>query len=202
MTGFQAYQYYLAVKLHFTNDKFDVFDNPHVKYTQETFEKRNDKLLFEKLSRKYPKDHELIQFFVSNFAYGHNSVVYEEDDAKTCLFEWNKRRESITRVLEDDTQKIILFAEKNKLNKEQLLYFTKGEPPVIFSLFLGEHISIESVRIIDDYFHMIDEWRKESFISLWEDDMRRIYKLKRFVKYNKERVDKVINQFTLDLDEL
>lgn len=202
MDGYKAYQYYMAVKLHFTKDSFDVFNNPKVRCSYDTFDKRRDKSFFNSLARKYPKDHELIQYYVSNFAYGHKEVVYEEDESKQCFFEWNKRKESITKVLDDDINTIILYADKNRLNKNQVLEFTNGEPPCILSLYLGNHISVESLRIIDDYMYLIDTWKQYSFISLWQDEIRRLYKLKRFVKYDKIKVGRSIERFVQELEDL
>jgi hypothetical protein len=69
MDGFKAYRYYLAIKLHFTSDKFNVFENRgNVKGTREAFTARNDRYIFEKLANKYNDDREIIQFFVANFA--------------------------------------------------------------------------------------------------------------------------------------
>ena len=50
MTGFKAFRYYVALKLHFTKDKFNVFENRgNVKGSYQAFDARNDKFLFEKL---------------------------------------------------------------------------------------------------------------------------------------------------------
>ena len=51
MNGYQAYKYFMAVKLHFTTEKYDLFEKRgRVSGTQATFEKRNDRGLFEKLA--------------------------------------------------------------------------------------------------------------------------------------------------------
>ena len=53
----------MAIKLHFTNDEFNVFENRgRVKGTRDTFNARNDRYIFEKLATKYPTDKEIIQF--------------------------------------------------------------------------------------------------------------------------------------------
>ena len=66
MTGFKAFRYYIAVKLHFNNKNFNVFENKgHVKGSYAAFNARNDKYLFEKLARRFSKDQELIQFLVA-----------------------------------------------------------------------------------------------------------------------------------------
>ena len=68
MDGYKAYRYYLAIKLHFTTDKFDVFQNRgNVKGTREAFNARNDRYIFEKLAQKRSDDKEIIQFFNTIF---------------------------------------------------------------------------------------------------------------------------------------
>ena len=84
MDGFKAYKYYIAIKLHFTKDNFDVFKNRgNVKGTRDAFNARNDRYMFEKLARKYPVDRDLIQFYVANFAYGNDAAVYSFEEAET-----------------------------------------------------------------------------------------------------------------------
>ena len=76
----------MAIKLHFTNDEFNVFENRgRVKGTRETFNARNDRYIFEKLATKYPTDKEIIQFFVSNFAYNADTAIYEGKEAEDNL---------------------------------------------------------------------------------------------------------------------
>jgi hypothetical protein len=63
MNGYQAYKYFMAVKLHFTTEKYDLFEKRgRVSGTQATFEKRNDRGLFEKLADNFDTDQQLIQF--------------------------------------------------------------------------------------------------------------------------------------------
>ena len=96
MDGFKAYRYYLALKLHFTSEKFNVFENRgNVKGSREAFEARNDRYIFEKLARKIGNDRDIIQFFVANFAYGNESAIYAGQEADDNLGEWNKRKQSI-----------------------------------------------------------------------------------------------------------
>lgn len=203
MDGYLAFQYFMAVKLHFTQASFDVFKNPKIKYSSAAFNKRRDRGLFEKLARKHKDDSELIQYYVANFAYGNSNVVYNEEEASSCYFEWIKRKESISRVLENDIDSIILFAQKNKLSKTDVLDFTFGTPPVIMNLYLGNHIAIESLRIIDDYLNMVYNWKNTDFTtSLWNNDILRIDKLKKFVKYDNNRIQPIIDSFNEELDEL
>ena len=202
MNGLQAYRYYMAVKLHFTKDSFNVFETPSVKCSVATFEKRNDRYLFEKLAKKYNTDRDIIQYYVANFAYGHEDVVYEEEESKTIYRKWISKKESITKVLDDDCSIILNEMEKNSIDKARLLYLTNGYQPYILTLLISGKVSIESIRILDDYLDFVSEWNGNATLQFWQNDLRRIRKLKRFVKYDKERIGRIIDNFQFELNEL
>lgn len=204
MDGFKAYKYYMAVKLHFTKDGFDVFKNRGtVKGTREAFNARNDKYMFDKLARKFPVDKDLIQFFVANFAYGNDAAVYSYEEAETNLLEWNRRKQSITKIFSDDCSKIIMDAYKNKHKEDAIFNLTNKSYSSILKLFLGGQISLETVRILDDLNPMVESWKNNtSMVLLWENELRRIEKSKGFVKYDVDKVSKVFNDFMQEVKEL
>lgn len=202
--GFKAYKYYMAIKLHFTRDSFDVFKNRGaIKGTREAFNARNDRYIFEKLARKYPVDKDLIQFYVANFASGNDAVVYAYEEAEDYLVQWNRRKQSITKILSDDCNKILLDAYKRKIKKESIFNFTLNQYPSILNLYLGKQISLETVRIIDDMSPMVESWKENaSMFLLWENEIRRIQKAKGFVKYDTNKVSDVLNNFNQELSDL
>lgn len=204
MDGFKAYKYYMAIKLHFTKDSFDVFKNRgNIKGTREAFNARNDRYIFEKLARKYPVDRDLIQFFVANFAYGNDTAQYSYAESESNLLEWNKRKQSITKIFSDDCQKILMAAYKDKIKEANIFYFTSNTYPSILKLFLGGQISVETVRILDDSMQLITKWKENSsMVYLWENEIRRIEKLSGFVKYDKEKIHTVFNSFIEEVKEL
>lgn len=204
MDGFKAYKYYIAIKLHFTKDNFDVFKNRgNIKGTREAFYARNDRYMFEKLARKYPVDKDLIQFYVASFAYGNDAAVYSYEEAETNLLEWNRRKQSITKVFDDDCNKILLDACKNKLKEDSIFDLTNKGYCSILKLFLGKQITLETVRIIDDLYPVVENWKQNSsMLLLWENEIRRIEKSKGFVKYDKDKVTKVFNTFQEEVKEL
>ena len=64
-----AYRCYLALKNHFTKDKYDYHKyRGKVRATNQSFYKRKDRFWFEKFARQ-KKDKEIEEFFVSNFIY-------------------------------------------------------------------------------------------------------------------------------------
>jgi hypothetical protein len=195
--GFKAYRYYLAIKLHFTTDKFNVFENRgNVKGTREAFNARNDRYIFEKLAMKRPNDKEIIQFFVSNFAYGNDTAIYAGQEAEDNFQEWQRRKQSITKVFIDDLASMITHIETNKLKHSALFNFTQDEYPVALKMFLGRKITIESLRIIDDLTGIVDKWKDHPTVKyIWDDELRRLIKLTGFVKYDKIKIGKIFEHF-------
>jgi hypothetical protein len=204
MDGYSAYRYYLAVKLHFTKKTYDIFDKRGaVKYTREQYEKRNDKFIYEKISRKYNNAQDLIQYYVSNIAYGNDSPVYEIEESERYYLNWIKRKESITHIFKNDLSIIINDAYKNDLKKDNVLDFTFNQQPSILTLYLGKRITLETVSMLNDFMGLIDLWNTSGFVmTFWESEIQKIYKAKRFIKYDKQKIFPLIQEFEQELKEL
>jgi hypothetical protein len=202
MDGFKAYRYYLALKLHFTSEKFNVFENRgNVKGSREAFEARNDRYIFEKLARKIGNDRDIIQFFVANFAYGNESAIYAGQEADDNLAEWNKRKQSITKIFIDDLASLLTYVEINKLPTSSIFGFNFNEYPAALKLFLGNKISIETLVIINELDHIVEHWLDNSTVQhIWSNELLRIKKLTGFVKYDKEKLRKIFTHFVEELD--
>ena len=68
--SFQTYKYFMAIKLHLTTDRYDVFKSEgRVSGTRITFEKRNDrshtKLLYKSLLFKFHFYHGFLTIFLN-----------------------------------------------------------------------------------------------------------------------------------------
>lgn len=200
MDGFKAYKYYMAVKLHFTSKKYNVFETRgNVKGTREAFNSRNDRYIFEKLGQKYD-DREIIQFFVSNFAYGNDTAIYGNSEADELYFEWQKRKQAITKTFIDDLANIMNMCDVHKFNADGIFKSTNGELPVLTSMFLSGKITIETLRMIDDIEPFVDSWENDPMIKIvLGDKLLRIEKLKGFVKYDSDKITKVFNHFKEEL---
>jgi hypothetical protein len=201
MDGFKAYRYYLATKLHFTTDKFNVFVNPNVKGSRDAFLARNDRFLFEKLAKKFPKDFDIVQYFVSNFAYGNDAVVYSGAEAESNYAVWQKRKQSITRILENDLFAVLLHVEKERIPRKEIFTFSEDKFPELLKLHLGNHITVEGVVILNEFFQFIPNW-KDNANLIWEEECRRIEKCKGFVKYDVDKIKPLIENFIGELKEL
>jgi hypothetical protein len=200
--GFKAYRYYLALKLHFTSEKFNVFENRgNVKGSREAFEARNDRYIFEKMARKIGNDRDIIQFFVANFAYGNESAIYAGQEADDNLAEWNKRKQSITKIFIDDLASLLTYVEINKLPTSSIFDFNFNEYPAALRLFLGGKISIETLVIVNELDHIVEHWLDNPTVQhIWSNELLRIKKLIGFVKYDKEKLRKIFTHFVEELD--
>jgi hypothetical protein len=202
MDGYKVWKLYMAVKLHFTTNQFNVFNNRgHVKGARDTFYSRNDRFIFEKLARKFPTERDVIQYFVANFAYGNTEVVYEPGEGERNLTTWNKRKESISQVFENDLHTISLHLEKEGLSEKHLYEKSSGDFPELFKLYLGGYVTIEGMVILNSYVNYIARVSPQLNLLLGEECLR-IDKCKGFVKFNAERLLQVYDSFNQEILEL
>jgi len=203
MDGFKAYRYYLALKLHFTTEKFNVFENRgNVKGSREAFNARNDRYIFEKVGSRFDDDKDIIQYFVANFAYNNDSFIYEGQQAEENYKIWIKRKESITKVFIDDLASIINHIEVNKIASHHVFNFLDSTYPVAFELLIGNKISIETIRILDDIYPMLDNWESHNAVKyIWNQEFLRIKKLTGFVKYDIIKIEKIFKHFMDEVAE-
>ena len=198
MDGFKAYKYFMAIKLHFTTEKYDVFEmNGRVSGSRVAFERRNDRGLFEKLAKKFDSDHDLIQFLVANFAYGHTSVVYSNDSDEYYRL-WIKRKESRTQLFTNDLSKIVNYLEMNRL-KPDVLYSTEEGMPLLLNMYIGGHVTLETMVILQEFEDYLSKW--EPLIMLWHDYFLTIRKANRFVKFDRNRLQSIHTSFKEQLAE-
>ena len=201
LDGYKAFQLFTAIRLHFTNPKYDVFTTKgRVRGSRETFEKRRDRGLFERLARKFKTEKELITFLVSNIAYGNQGVVYTDGDSIEYYTTWIKRKESITRVFQQNLKIIIDHLEKEKIHPDRVYSCDNGEIPILLKLYLSGDIAIEVMAILQDWDGYLRLW--ESEISLWRDHFLVIDKVRPFVKYDSHKIMAVYQDFEDSLNEL
>ncbi len=172
MNGWEAFQIYHPLHLHFTT-KYDVLKYgkklPSMKY--ENFSKRRDVHEFERWAGIVNQKERFGEICLANFAYGNSNWLYEDKhDALDCFSETRKIRKSINTTLEKDLHVLekFLSGPTPKFNSfnEFVTKTPKGNKPPLLQLVLGKQVSIESVCILDgisDSF--IDRW-----VSLYDDD--------------------------------
>tara|TARA_B110000444_G_scaffold22008_3_gene18279 strand:- start:16570 stop:17166 length:597 start_codon:yes stop_codon:yes gene_type:complete len=101
--GYQAYQIYQSLKLHFTSDYDAVKYNFKTAVKQHSFEKRRDRYFFEKLSRRFKRD-ELVNYFTANLLENQNGWIGDMSDEVYSAF--CARYDKLTYMFDQDIKKL------------------------------------------------------------------------------------------------
>lgn len=197
MTGYETFEIFQSLKLHFTTDKYDFFKyggKTNVSITN--FENRKDKYHFYKLSRKFDNKDVLINFIVANFV--EDSAKWIGDllleEAQSNYLKRQKVIQSLSYTFENDCKE--LFADSK--NPNDILKTINGNYPILLTKALRKEIEIETVIILNRILQFIPNWSKQIADTIrWPDYQRKLEKYAAFlpedvVKY-KLLLKKVIN---------
>lgn len=196
MDGFRACKLYLATKFHFEQEKYDVFENSgSTKYSYESYLKRRDKTIFERLAVKFKTERDLVQFYVANFAYCNPNGIYD-GEAFEYYTTWLKRKEAMTQVFRNDLSTITTAIENKKLSFTAIFDIELGDPELL-KLYLGGHITLETMVIIQEFEDYLTRW--QSMTMLWHHYFKPIQKVRRFIKFNRERCGIIYHDFKNNL---
>ena len=194
MEAFDVYKSYLALKLHFTTDKYDAIkQRGRVRATKQSFFKRNDLINIRKIAEKY-SEKEGVDFLVANFVSGDRWGGVFDSEAKHNYLDWKKRMEAMSYTFKNDIDNLIFYCEKNNINFDNLFY-SDSKQPIILKRYLGKHISIETLVIlnqINNYTNRLDEALCNDII--WPDVSRIIKKYQPFLNIDKERYVRTIRE--------
>ena len=190
-----AYRCYLAMKNHFTKEKYDYIKyRGKVKATNEAFYKRKDRFWFEKFARQ-KNDKEIEEFFVANFTSCSDpeSLWIGEmiKDGESRYQDWQKKVQSLSYVFKEDSEK--LFAD-NKV--DDVFDCSKGHP-IVLKKFLGGNISLESLVIYDIIFGYGKDFDKKLKDPVWETVSRRVKKYTPFLNIDVFRYKKILKEVVI-----
>jgi hypothetical protein len=181
MEPFEVYKLYMALKLHFTTDTYDITEyKGAVRAKKETFLKRKDLTSIRKLARDY-KRKEIIDLLVANFVTGDKwGGLFDQ----SCVDNYKKfltRRKQMLYNLNADLDLILFRMEKDGIESA-----LKDEGhPLIFRMYMAGDIKIESLVIIEKLFPFIDAYADDFVL---ESICRLINKYKPFVRFDKDDV--------------
>jgi len=192
MEAFDVYRSYLALKLHFTTDKYDAIkQRGRVRATKQSFFKRTDLLNIRKIAEKY-SEKEVVDFLVANFVSGDRWGGVFDSEAKHNYLDWKRRMEVMSYTFKNDIDKILFNCEKNNYKFDDVFYSDTNHP-IILRMYLGKHISIETLVIlnqINNYTDRLDEKLKNDLV--WPDVSRILKKYQPFLNIEKERYVRIL----------
>ena len=187
-----AYRCYLALKNHFTKDKYDYHKyHGKVRATNEAFYKRKDRFWFEKFARQ-KNDKEVEEFFVSNFIYSTDpgtmwiGEMIKEGEGRYS--EWKRKVQSLTYLFKQETENVF---ENKKV--DDMFDCSKGHPPIL-KRYLGGDISLESMVIYDRILGYGKDFDKKLKDPVWESVSRKIKKYSPFQNIDVFRYKKILKE--------
>ena len=196
MTQYDVYRYYLALRLHFTTDNYDVIKNKgRVRASKQAFAKRKDLYAIAKIAKTY-SDEEVANFLIANFVSGDRWGGVFDSEAKDRYLQWKKRMESLQYTFENDLKNLVQELEDSCLSFDTIFKISKGEHPYIIKAYLRKTITIETLVILDYLLDYKKSFENISDTFLWPDVSRIIENYKPFLKVNLEKYRRILRRIS------
>lgn len=186
MTPYEAYQKFLALKMHFTSDYDAVKYNFKTNANPTSFETRKDKYFFHKLS----KHRDLDNYLVSNFVVSDPKWVGDlvDERAEQNYTEWKRRQESFTYNFSVEIGKMLPEFNDNFLVKD-------GQHPPFLKLLLKRDVSLETFIVVNDVVNFFNYWNKSiDDTIIWPMIYRKCTKYKPFFHYDAFKCRKIMKE--------
>ena len=195
VTPFECYKTYVAMKQHFTKDKYDYFKyGGKSRASATSFNNRKDRYFFERMSRK-KSDEQIVQYFISNF-------ISTEDPSKVWIGEiikneetnfqdWQKRNQSLAYVFGDEIERVF------KGSSFDSYFDSSGQHPKILKEYLKGELSIETLVILDRILGYVERIDKKILDPIWGAVSLKIKKYKPFLNIDVSRYKKILKEKVL-----
>jgi hypothetical protein len=185
MTAYQAYVEYIALKSHFTQKNYDYKKyNGKVKSASvASFERRNDKYLFHKLSKKS----DLKGFLISNFLCDSSKWVGDlvvNEEAEAIYKTWLKRTQSLSYTFK---------SEINNLDDDFNSNFDcQTGHPKLLKLYLSGKVSLETLKILCELTGCVAQWNlRMASDPIWSDVQKKLIKYSSFFSFDYDKMKSI-----------
>jgi len=164
--SFNCYVKYLAMKKHFTTDGYDYHKyRGKIRAKFETYRTRNDVFFFHKLAQKEDPE----KLLMANMIVKPNVWIREvvEQEGEDRYIDWTKKRDSLTRVVKDDLNKLRAEYQDNFIT-------VNGQHPAIMTLYLQKQITLETFTILTHSANIFEYWDKKVVDKIVASDIIRL----------------------------
>jgi hypothetical protein len=179
--GYEAFGLYESLKLHFTKDSYDFHKyNGKSNISVTLFENRKDKYHFYKLSRKFSKKEDLIEFLVANFVERDGLWVGDllTEDAEVNYRSRQKILQSLSYEFTDDLSKLFNGID----DPNEVIKVVDGDYPVLLTYTLQKETKIETLCILNSILGFLPMWDKKITDTIrWPNLKRKIVKYTAFL---------------------
>lgn len=186
MSAFECYQEYLALKNHFSKPTYDYFRyNGKMKVNISSFEKRKDKLFFQKLA-KHPDVH---NFLIANLSENEKSWIRElaySEEAEKTYKSWLKRQQSLSYVFKQELGNLDIRFNENLICRD-------NEHPFLLKLYLGKQVSLDTLCLILDISGAKKHWdSKMQYDLIWDTIRIKVEKYSPFITCDKDKMKNIV----------
>jgi len=177
--GRDAFEVYMAIRLHFTTD-YDFFRyNGKTRVTEQSWLSRSDKFFFKKIKRDYGSD--LVNFFVSNYMDG------QELWSKELI---GKRARRNYEEFTLDGHYTIFKRDCERLSEAyghitKLLEYEEGAHPILMKEYITERVHPITMIILESFIHYSKTFPWDD--KQWIDIVTYLKNLKPFIKFDYEK---------------
>lgn len=195
MHGFDVYRTYLAMKQHFTNDKFDFFQyDGKVKAKETTYQQRSDFYFFETLARKLT-DQEVKEYLLASFVSSTDPTKVWIGDIKRSgkdrWLVWTKQNESMSYIVKQDLGSVVNHMETKGYSFDDL-FETMESAPKLLRLYFKQGLCLETLIVMDMVLGFTKVWDKKLKDPLWEMLSFKIRKYKPFLSIDTQKYKQVL----------
>jgi hypothetical protein len=189
MTPKKAFVIWMTLKIHFAKESFDAIKYNHInsKSLEKIYDRYKDKFFFEKLCKKS----NLVNFYLANII--ERDIEYPidllDDVADSTYVEWSRRNESLTYVISNDLLKL----EDGFIDAFKSF---DGQHPDFLRRVRQKDVCLETLIALDTELKFFPVWSnkiRESII--WPRLRLKCDKYRPFLKYDKKKIKKQINDF-------
>jgi hypothetical protein len=185
-----ACNYYIGLRAHFGNDKFDflrMLKQNKCFYKSENYINRRDRILFQRLSSQY-KPLEYLKYILSNIIYtstskDHASRMHLSEMSEDKLKLWNGKTESLFYNFKNDISRLMNTTD----SFNDLFVIERNQIPLV----LQTNVSIETLTILNSMVNFSEKFDKEMEHYLWPLMNYKVKNynslLKYFTKYDKNK---------------
>ena len=195
MDEFSVYKMYIALKLHFTTDAYDVIkQRGKFRASRQAFAKRTDLFSIKKISKNYT-DEEVANFLVANFVSGDRWGGMFDIEAGQRYTLWKKKIESLSYAFSQDLDNLIQECEDSGIDTKSIFVVSKGQHPYIIKAYLRKTIGIETLVILEKLTGFINKFDSEiNDTIVWPDISRLVKKYKPFLVIDVEKYDAIFRR--------
>ena len=161
MDPFDVYKIYLALKLHFTTESYDITKHKFAaKGKKETFMKRKDLIVLRKLARDFDRQ-TIIDILVANFVTGDRWGGMFENESMKTYERWKARQQSMGYTFEQDLNTI-----QTRMDIENIEDATVDtQHPLILKMLLGRQITLETVVILNKGLNFCNDYNDDLILK-------------------------------------